>query len=458
MACALLALAATLEDASAQAVTLRAVSASGGVVKPERWTSVLVTVDSARASVTGDLLLSWGDAKVRRQLRLASAGRRQFEMYIRASDPTDTIRVVVTGDDPTREPIASADVQVRVLAPDEPFTLCVRTAAGSPPATVCTASVSAELLPASPRGYEAVDEVVVAADARTWSPEQRNAFDRWRALRTLERSGDIGLAPQPSRPSVRRGLSAGVVRPVAGLAVLYATALVVIGWASARRRTRLMATGLWALTATAAASVVAHTAGGIGPRPPVVVHHATVVQQIPGTDVSLLSMRGLLEFPAYHEFEVRLPFRDGAMEAASSAGRTEHTIDADGHPVIRGTFGLGARRAFAAEAFVDGHPVTVTTHGDAIAIVNRSPWTLDDCRFGDAFSVREAASLSPGASLSAVRTSEVLGPVFTCKIDGSPWTLSAQGRTLAASGTTILAVYDSAAGRAASDAGRVSDD
>src|SRR5687767_1083188 len=91
---ALIALAtAAAGEAVGQDVTLRAATASGGVVKAGRSAPLHVTIDSARSKFSGELLVSWGDARLRRQIALASPGRRNFELHVRTADPEATIQV-----------------------------------------------------------------------------------------------------------------------------------------------------------------------------------------------------------------------------------------------------------------------------------------------------------------------------------------------------------------------------
>jgi hypothetical protein len=42
--------------------------------------AVLITIDSAAPSFTGEVVVSWSNVRVRRVLDLASPGRRQLEL------------------------------------------------------------------------------------------------------------------------------------------------------------------------------------------------------------------------------------------------------------------------------------------------------------------------------------------------------------------------------------------
>ena len=125
----LLMLAAT-SSADAQDVRLRAVSGTGGVVKARRWTPIVIELDSSRSSFRGQLMLSFGDAVLQRQVFLPSPGRRQFELYLRTASPESTARVELRSADVR---IAAADVPLRVVPADQGVTLCIVSADGTSP-------------------------------------------------------------------------------------------------------------------------------------------------------------------------------------------------------------------------------------------------------------------------------------------------------------------------------------
>src|SRR5262245_40626197 len=105
-------------------VTVKASAGLGGWCRPGRWTPVRVDVEmrgepSAEAAAA-DIVVEWGDARVRRALTLASPSHKQVELYVRTADARDSITVRVLIAD--RE-MATAVAPVRLLA--EPLTVCV---------------------------------------------------------------------------------------------------------------------------------------------------------------------------------------------------------------------------------------------------------------------------------------------------------------------------------------------
>ena len=184
---ALIALAAAPDgQAVGQEVTLRAATASGGVVKAERSAPLHVTIDSARSAFAGELVVSWGDARLRRHVALPSPGRRSFELLVRTAEPEATIQVELVSQNRS---VQTVDVPVRVLPPDAPVLLCVMSTDGSTADAGCAATTSPDLLPRSLRGYEAIDEVAWPSGGSSLSAEQRTAFERWQALRGFQAGG-----------------------------------------------------------------------------------------------------------------------------------------------------------------------------------------------------------------------------------------------------------------------------
>ena len=426
-------------EVAGQHVAVAAALSTGEVVRGDRWTPLVVTVDSAGPSLTGELRVVWGDARVRRPIELASPGRRQFEFLIRTPEPEPTIRVHLDSDGRRMQ---TTVVAVRVLPPGEPFTLCVLSENGSSPDAACTATTPADRLPRSVRGYEAVDELVWARDTPL-SAGQRQAVQHWRALRELERSGDLGLAPQPVRPSLRRGLSEPATQLVAALAAAYVAGLLVTGIVVARRRSGLAAIGAVGAVVAAAGAAAAQALGSLGPGAAIHVHHGSVLHQIPGSSVALFSMRGIIEFPAFDDFHVRLPLSDATIELATAGARAEQVVDESGHPLITGTFGLGTRQAFSAEGAVEIQPLAVTRDGNTTTVTNRSGVTLRSCRFADGLTSPDVGTMIPGASSAAIQVSASLGPVLTCTADSPLVALTAASAAVQFQGRTLVAVYQS---------------
>ena len=429
-------------EAAAQDVVVRAAAGIGQAVKAGRWAPVLIDIDSTRPAFNGELIVSWGDVRVRRALALPSPGHRQIELYLRNPDPQDTIRVrLVAGE---RE-IQSVDLPVRVVAPNEPVTLCVES--GSETAQdECTARASIASLPRSARGYDAVDRIVTAAGL---SEEQRTAIARREALRALDLSGDAGLVQRPARPERRRGLPTGVARTSGAIVLMCAAGLAAVGIAMARRRSRVRWVWLSATAVIVVATVAAQAVGRIGPGTAVTVYYSALLEQVPGTSGSVLSMRALAEFPAHDSFTLRLPVADGTIEpAALTEGSSEQVFDESGQPLITGVFGLAARQGFAAEAILDVQPLSVSQRGSEWTVTNRSNQVLERCRFADGFTRTDVGTLLPEKTVSAEQSGEVIGPVFTCEASEPALSMQSREHRIDMQGVTIIATYQNRANAA----------
>src|SRR5204862_4300573 len=166
-------------------VTFKTSAGLGGWCRPARWMPVRVDVETrgetSSEAAAGEIVVEWGDARVRRALTLASPSHKQVELYIRTADARDSITVRVLVAD--RE-MAPAVVPVRLVAPAEPLTVCVAPVNTRPTIGVtCAATLNPESLPRSWRGYAAADDVVWPSGGKpTLTAEQRIALDRWRVV------------------------------------------------------------------------------------------------------------------------------------------------------------------------------------------------------------------------------------------------------------------------------------
>jgi hypothetical protein len=432
---------AVLVAAGAEAAALTATAGLGGATRPGRWTPVLVSVTSSEPRLVCALVVTWGDAVVRRRLHLETPGVRQLELYLRTSNVTDRVQVRLEGD-----AAAAIDVPIRIVRDDERFQLCAADDGAAAGATVgCTAGIAAAALPASTRGYEAVDQVSWPLGRGRLRPEQAAALRQFEALKRLDRSGDLSLAPQPARPTVGRGLPTSTSRAALAGAALYAVMLGLV----ARGCTRRARPAAWAAIATgaavAAASAAALTIGRLGPARAVIVHHESVLQQVPGSGAALLSMRAVAEFPARGAAALRLPVADGVIELSVPRGRAVEELDADGFPSLEGTFGLGARRAFGVEAVVPRAVLSVDDRGEAVRITNRSSHALDGCQLASGLRGTAPDVLPPGGVIEAVRSidapSETLGPAVLCRTAQPAVALTEAHRPVIMQGTTVIAAY-----------------
>src|SRR5437667_9546074 len=77
-------------------VTVKASAGLGGLCRPGRWTPVRVDVETRGEAAStgvaaGEIIVEWGDARVRRAITLASPSHKQVELYIRTADARDSM-------------------------------------------------------------------------------------------------------------------------------------------------------------------------------------------------------------------------------------------------------------------------------------------------------------------------------------------------------------------------------
>jgi hypothetical protein len=418
--------------------TLKVSAGLGGFVKAGRWAPVRVDIDNPRGASSAELELHWGDATVKRQIALASSGIRRFDLFIRTADAGSLIRVTLRSHD--REFVT--EQPVTVLAHDTPVTLCVNGVDGwLPDASGCTVTLAPRELPSSARGYEIVDEVIAAEDPRALPAATRLALERWRSLRALEASGDLSLTPQVTRPTLLRGLAAASGAGVKTFAGVCIALLLLIGMTGVTTRVDPQ----WVWLAFALVMVIGGGAalmlGRVGPGGAIVVHHTSLLQQIAGASGSLLTLRGVAEFPSDDAVLLRLPLGDAMLEPAAPSARAAQVFDDNGYPILSGRYGLGTRQAFTAEAVTDTQWLTVIERGDVVEVSNRTDTMLRDCHFGDGMSRSDVADLPARATVSGTRQGETAGPLFTCTAPMSALMLAEGSRRVDMTGTTTVVVY-----------------
>ena len=417
-------------------IAIRATAGLGGFVKSGRWAPVQIEIDHRGSESTADVVVVWGDASVRRRVFFGSPGTRRLELYIRTADAESVMHVSVNAE------ADRIEVPVTVLPYDASVTLCVSDAyAWFNESSRCSVTLAPQQLPSSARGYEIVDDVILAGGPGAMSAIQAGTLERWRSLRSLETAGDLSLTPQVTRPVVRRGLPSASAAAVTRGAVVYLACLVVVGLLAATTRRppsrAWVAFAVVLASATGAALVLGHA----GPGSQITIHHTSLLQQIPGASGSLLTMRGTAEFPSDEHVRLRAPVEDAMIEAVAASGRAEQVIDEDGRPVLEGRYGLGTRQAFATEALVDVEWLAVAEDSRTVRVANRSNMTLRDCRFADGMSVTTVGDLPAGATVSAERQSDIVGPLFTCIASASAVALSVPSHPIEMKGTTTIAVY-----------------
>ena len=340
-------LAASLHAAAE--LTLHAEAGLNGVGRPGRWAPVRVTLENGATDLVGELVLEWGDSRVTRALAVAARTRHELELYIRASDARASVRVTF---------VAHGRV---VQAIDAPVRLAGRS-------EVVTAALTPRDAPRSWRGYDAVDRVDWDGDTlMALSSERRAAFAQWRALRELEDSNGL-VSP------LRVYAAGGMRMAPAALLFIYPLLVGVAGLYGARSaRPKL---GLLALFAAIFAATALMAARGSSAAAPVVVRHNAVVQGIEGVDTALVSVRGIVVFPAFGDFALR-PLLSSATIDTDPAGVTR--LDESGDPVLSGTYGLGAKQAFTVEGTAALRVIERFRSGDGMRLVNTGRYDLHAC-------------------------------------------------------------------------------
>ena len=425
-----------------ESITVRATAGLGGLVKPGRWAPVqirLTTGANLSAPVSRDVVVTWGDAVVRRSVALSPSSTFDFQLYTRTTDPTSTIRVEVAGTE------SRTEVPVTVVPHGTPVTVCVISPERTPgDGVACSATLTPRQLPASPRAYEVADQVITESGLHGLSSSQRAALSVWRALHPLEASGDLSSTPQVTRPPVSRGLPAATATAVAWTVLTYVGMLLGAAVLVATFRFRpwvpwLSFVGIVTITLAAATLV-----GRLGPASDVTVHHTSLLQQLPGTSGALLTTRAIAEFPSEGDTRLRLDVQDGSIEGAVAVGRAELLFDEGGFPILSafsGRRGMGGRQSFTAEAVLDQQLLAIDEDGDRVQVVNRSDAPLHGCRFGDGLSPTDVGDLSPGGTAQGLRTGEVMGPLVTCTMSSPATMLSSPTHRVQMMGTTTVVAY-----------------
>jgi hypothetical protein len=427
-------LAATAPAGAADVSSLTITAGAGGLVKAGRWVPVHVSLALADDAADPEVIVSWGTATVRRAVAAGGEAGRRLELYIRTPEAAGAMIAQLRSGGRV---VAQAEAAVRALPQAEPLVACVDDAQ-SPD---CSVYLKAEDLPSSLRGYEAIDRLVFDGEEAALGPEQRAALAAWRELQRLNEGGNLGLVAQPARPTLPRGLPAPLLRGVAAIALVYVGVLLVIGlarplpWRVARRGGLVLA----GVVAAGSATVLAFGAGL--PERPVVVHHSSLVEQLPGGETAMLAVRAIAEFPAVGRYELRWPLSDAMLESSSAVAGTEHLFEAGGHPILPGRRGLGTRLAFSGEATAALRLLTVRADGTAVTVSNDSSFNLTACRFGAGFEPALAGALAAGGSVSANRTGQPAGPLLVCTYEGIVIPFEEPASAVLSTGSTTIAVY-----------------
>ena len=434
-----------LATAATAGPTLTATAGLGGMVRASRWTPVRVLLTATDAGTTGDLEVVWGSATIRRRLVFDSPGTRRIDFHIRTPDAEPQIRVRFSQPSGAA---AAIDVPVQIARDADRIEVCVvPEQTDVPDDSSCSTRVAPADLPVSLRGYEAADAVLWPVGRLGLAPAQDAALAQWETLKLLDVSGDLSLTPQAQRPTVERGLPPSTARGFLLIASIYCILLWLVGAACARKGLgRLRLSGAIA-AAVALACVAMGALGHLGPQRAVIVHHRSVLQQLPGTDAALLSMRAVAQFPGRDVMALRLPVADGVIEPSLVQGRAETSVDAEGFPTLTGTVTLADRRSFGVEAVVPALLLALEGNAVGVRITNRSPYSMEGCHLASGLLPATVDALDPGRTIEATweglagDARDVLGPLVTCSLNGAAISMSDSRRPVHMRGTTLVAAY-----------------
>lgn len=435
-----------LATAATAGPTLTATAGLGGLVRASRWTPVRVLLTATDAGTSGNVEVAWGNATIRRRVVFDSAGTRRMDFHIRTPDAEPRLRIRFSQ---PSDVSTSIEVPVQVVRDTDRIEVCVvpEHAEVSGDST-CATRVAPGDLPVSLRGYEAVDAVVWPVGRVGLAPAQAAALAQWETLKGLDASGALSLTPQAQRPTVERGLPQSMARGFLLVALGYCTLLWLIGTACARwgLRARSLSCGVAGAVAVTCGLMLA--LGRIGPQRAVVVHHRSVLQQVPGFTAALLSMRAIAEFSARDTVALHFPVTDAAIEPSSVEGRTETSVDAEGFPTLAGAGRLAERRSFGIEAVVPLQLLTLEANASGVRVTNRSQSPMEACQMASGLRPATVDALAPGETieaswdgLAAGVAPDVLGPLVTCSLHGAAVSMSDPGRPVEMRGTTLVVAY-----------------
>jgi len=402
---------APIGSAYAGTLTLTAQAGLGGVGRANRWAPVHVSVDNTDRDFAGDIVVSWGDAVVRRALTLGSPARADVVLYIRSADVRDLVSVKLESHGVV---LQSADAAIRLQSGDAAVTLCVGTAEGAGGRDDCAANISPAALPRSMRGYDAFDAVRwqgVTPDVL--ERDQQIAWKQWAAKRQLDNAGVISRAPRPLLSAEN-----GPTMKIAAVGVfVYLGVLIVSAMAASRVRRRPLAVYGAVVVFAAAGSAAAFAAGRVGPSASLVVTHSSRVEQLPSGG-SLLAMTATVQYPTFDRFELRARSADAAMWPQYGA-RHELRFDEAGEPILAGVFGLASRQSFALEGVVAFSPFQIRRTEASVTVVNSSAFDYHDCAVSDDLTTRALGGLQPGQTLDVPPAFAPNG-VLSCTITATP--------------------------------------
>lgn len=435
-----------LTTAATAGPTLTATAGLGGMVRASRWTPVRVLVTATDAGTIGDLEVAWGTATIRRRLVFDSAGTRRVDFHIRTADAEPRLRLRFS--EPSGA-AASIEVPVQIARDVDRIEVCVVPEhAELPFDSICSTRIAPADLPVSLRGYEAADAVLWPVGRVGLAPAQDAALAQWETLKRLDATGALSLTPQAQRPTVERGLPPSIARGFLLISSIYCILLWLVSAACARSGLGSLRLSISVAAAVALACAAVVALGHLGPQRAVTVHHRSVLQQVPGTQAALLSMRAVAQFPGRDVMALRLPIADGVIEPSLAQGQAETSVDAEGFPTLTGKVTLAERRSFGVEAVVPTQLLALEGKPGGVRITNRSPYSMEGCQLASGLQPATVDVLDPGrtieatwARLAAGDAPDVLGPLVTCSLNGAAVSMSDSRRPVHMEGTTLVAAY-----------------
>ena len=393
-------------------LTLKAQAGLGGIGRAGRWAPVHVAVDNTDRDFTGDIVVSWGNAVVRRAITLGTPARADVVLYIRSADVRDVVSVRMEANGAV---LQSIDVPIRVRSLDDDVTVCVGSGDGAGRDT-CSTTLTAAALPRSMWGYDAIDRLRwEGSSPDALDREQRTAFDQWTAKRALEQSGAVFTPPRPlSAPND----SGGPPVRLAAVGTAIYLALLVAATAAARglRRRPLVVYGVVALLAVIG-SAAALAAGRVGPSAAIVVTHSSRVDQLP-TGGSIVTMKASAQYPTFDAFRLRARSTGAAMFPQGGL-QSEWRLDDAGEPVVPGLFGFASRQAFAVEGVIRFSPFALARRDGAVTVTNSSSFDYHDCYFSDGVSRTAAGTLRAGQTIDEP-SGAAPGTFLSCRLAATP--------------------------------------
>lgn len=428
LSAAIAALAAGPAYAGSDAPRLHATAGLGGIGKAGRWTPVRVLVEAADEDLTGQLVVEWGGARVRREIALAAPSRKTFDIYIQSGDVRDeiTVRLFVGGRE--RRTVAAP---IRVASIDEPITVCVDGGTNGDEAVDCSTTLAADDLPRSWRGYDAADSVVWLGDRRSdLDEDQRGALDLWRAVRRSEID-----SPRPA------GALPATIWPPSPLARDVAWYVVVLGLVAAGLRASRARASLTYSAIAALATVGSLAASASGSHAPLALHYVGTVEQFAGAADGIATVRAAVESPSAGRMVLHTAGVDGAIEVSPSSDSSLGAgLDVDGNAAIAGRIGRGSSAVFTLEASGRLGPFAIAARGGTVQVTNVSGRPLYGCEFPPGFP-QDVRELEPGRSVESRQGIEENDPVVTCRTAAPPVVFVEPNHPVGMDGETIAVVH-----------------